>query len=299
MYPAPFEYVSVESTAEAVDSLSEYGDREVTLLAGGHSLLPTMKSGLSTPEVIVDLASVESLYGIDHDDGVTRINAMTEYAAIERDETLWNENPVVPEAAAEIADVQVRNMGTIGGNIAHSDPAADLPAAVLAADATIHALGPDGRREIPAANFFEAMFTTALADGELLTAIDVPHLGENDAAAYVKKASASSGYALVGVAAVLETDGEEITDARVAANGAFDHAMALEPVETELVGGSLDDDGVAERAAAFVTDDVESYVLMDDEQASGEFREHLLEVYTERALETTIARVDGGSSANE
>ncbi|RQH03353.1 FAD binding domain-containing protein [Natrarchaeobius oligotrophus] len=298
MYPASFEYVAVDSAEEAIDSLAEHGDREVTLLAGGHSLLPMMKSGLASPEVVVDLGGVDALSGIERGDDATRINAMTEYAAVADDEGLWSDNPVVPEAAAAIGDVQVRNVGTVGGNVAHSDPAADLPAAMLAADATIHALGPDGEREIPAADFFQAMFTTALADGELLTAIDVPHLGSDDAAAYVKKASPSSGYALVGVAVVLETDGEEIADARVAANGAFDHAMALEPVEEELVGGSLDDESLPERAAGRATDDVESYLVLDDEQASSEYRAHLLEVYAERALETAIDRVGDGSNAD-
>ncbi|MFP8952776.1 FAD binding domain-containing protein [Natrialbaceae archaeon A-arb3/5] len=291
MYPGSFEYHAAEHAEDAVDALEAHSDREVTLLAGGHSLLPMMKSGLSTPEVVVDLGDVDDLRGIEREDDTTRINAMTPYAAVADDERLRADVPVVAEAAAEIGDVQVRNRGTVGGNLAHSDPAADLPAAVLAADATIHAVGPDGERTIPADEFFEAMFTTALGEAELLTAIDLPHLGDDDGAAYIKKASPSSGYALVGVAAVLETDGDEITDARVAANGAFDHAMRLGPVEDELVGESLADDGLAERAAALATDEIESYLVMDDEQASGEFREHLLGVYTERALEQAIDRV--------
>ena len=293
MYPSGFEYHAPDTVAEAIDLLEAHGDSEVTPIAGGHSLLPTMKSGLASPDVVVDLAGVDELHGIEHADGRTRIGAMTEYALVADDDRLWVENRVVAEAAAAIGDVQVRNVGTVGGNLAHSDPAADLPAAVLAADATVHARGPDGERTIPIDDFFEAMFATALEPGELLTAIEIPHLADDDAAIYVKRASASSGYAVVGVAAVLETDGEAITDARVAANGAFVHAMRLASVEDVLVGESLAEEGLADRAATPATNDVEPYDLMEDEQASAEFRAHLLEVYVERALEAAIDHVSG------
>jgi carbon-monoxide dehydrogenase medium subunit len=290
MYPDSFDYRSASDVGEAVDLLAEHGDSDVELVAGGHSLLPTMKSGLAKPDVVVDVADIDQLHGIDHGDGSSHIGAMTTYATVAGDETLDRET-VIAETAAEIGDQQVRNMGTVGGNIAHSDPAADLPAAVLASNATVHARGPDGTRTIPAAEFFEAMFTTALAEDELLTGIDVPHLGEEGASAYVKKASPSSGYALVGVAAVLETDGDAVTEARVAANGAFDHAQRLDAVEEHLTGVSVDEDAAGE-AAGHATDGVESYELMDDETASGEFRGHLLEVYTERAIETALDRLD-------
>jgi carbon-monoxide dehydrogenase medium subunit len=291
MYPASFEYRTAADVQEAVDLLVEHGDREVELLAGGHSLLPTMKSGLSNPDVVVDVADIDQLYGVEHGDGSSHVGAMTTYATLADDETLARES-VIAETAAKIGDRQVRNVGTIGGNIAHSDPAADLPAAVLASGATIYARGPNGQRTIPASEFFEAIFTTALDDDELLTGVDVPHLGADGAGAYVKKASPSSGYAVVGVAVVLETDGSTVTSARVAANGAFDYARRLGSVEETLAGESIADDGLAERAAECATDDVESHVLMGDETASSEFRGHLLEVYTERAIEATFERAD-------
>ena len=295
MYPRSFEYHAATDVADALDLLAEHGDRDLELMAGGHSLLPTMKSGLATPEVVVDLGDVDELTGIDHRDGSTRIGAMTTYTALAQDDDL-DRTTCLAETAAAIGDEQVRNMGTIGGNIAHADPAADLPAAVLASDVTIHAQGPDGKREIPADSFFEGMFTTALGEDELLTAVEVPHLGSQDGAAYVKKASPSSGYAMVGVAAVLETDGDTITAARVAANGALDHAQRLSGVEDALSGESLDTDHVATTAAEHATDDVEDYMLMDDTQASAEFRAHLLEVYTRRAVETATERVDSGGN---
>lgn len=293
MYPRSFEYHAASTVADALDLLDEHGDRDLELMAGGHSLLPTMKSGLATPEVVVDLGNVDELVGIEHDDGSTRIGAMTTYTALVEDDDLAL-TTCLPETAAVIGDEQIRNLGTIGGNLAHADPAADLPGAVLASDATIHAQGPGGERTIPVSSFFEGMFTTTLGEDELLTAVEVPHLGPQDGAAYVKKESPSSGYAMVGVAAVLKTDGSTITAARVAANGALDHAQRLAGVEDALSDESLDTEDVAESAAAHATDDVEDYMLMDDTQASGEFRAHLLEVYTRRAIETAMERVDSG-----
>ncbi|TYT60396.1 FAD binding domain-containing protein [Natrialba swarupiae] len=291
MYPEEFEYYDPETIEDAIETLETHSDREVTPIAGGHSLLPTMKSGLASPDVVVDLAFIDDLHGISRDDGVTTIGSMTEYARVADDEQLWGENRLVAESTAAIGDIQVRNVGTVGGNLAHSDPAADLPAAALAADVTVHAHGPDGPRTIPIDDFFVAMFTTALEDGELLTSVDVPHLGDDDIGVYLKKASPSSGYAIVGVAAVLETDGETITNARVAANGAFGHAMRLSPVEEHLADTPLSRREVAAEAAALATDGVDAYQLMEDEQASADFRAHLLEVYVERAIEDAIDRV--------
>ncbi|WP_254532949.1 FAD binding domain-containing protein [Natrinema gelatinilyticum] len=294
MYPSSFEYYAVADVKEAVDLLVEHDGSDVELLAGGHSLLPTMKSGLSSPDVIIDIADIDRLHGIEHGEQSSTVGAMTNYATAARDDVL-ERNTIVAEAAAEIGDVQIRNAGTVGGNIAHADPAADLPAAVLVSDATIRARSPDGERTIPASEFFEAMFTTALGEDELLVEIEIPHLSEGMASAYLKKPSPSSGYALIGVAAVLETDGEVITEARIAANGAFDHAMRLGSVEDTLTGETIDD-GLSDRAAEHATDDVESYMLMEDSTASSEFRAHLLEVYTKQAIDTAIERV--GSTAN-
>ena len=289
MYPNSFAYYAADDVESALSLLAEHEHEEVELMAGGHSLLPTMKSGLGNPDVVIDLGDLTELRGIDHGDETTRIGAMTTYATIADDP--MDGCTVLREAAAAIGDTQVRNMGTIGGNLAHSDPAADLPGAALAADVTLHAIGPDGDRTIPISSFFEAMYTTVLDDDELLTAVEVPHLGDNDASAYVKKPSPSSGYALVGVAVALETDGHSITAARVAANGAFGYARRLGAVESELTGESIDADGLSEGAASHATDDVEPYEVLEDGNASSEFRSQLLEVYAERAISTALDRV--------
>lgn len=289
MYPASFDYHRPGSVDEALELLADHADEEVEVLAGGHSLIPTMKSGLANPDIIVDIGHIEDLRGIEIDGDATVVGALTPYVDVANDESLAEHVEVVAEAAGAIGDIQVRNMGTMGGNLAHSDPASDLPAAALAADATLHARGPEGERTIPVDEFFVAMYATALEPGELLTAVELPHAADGTGGAYVKKSSPSSGYAMVGVAAVIEIDGDEIAGARVAANGALDHAARLEAVEEALVGEALESD-VAEAAGEHATDGVEEWELMDDLQASGEFRANLLRVYTARAVGAAIER---------
>jgi carbon-monoxide dehydrogenase medium subunit len=289
MYPSQFEYHEASNVNEAIDLLTDNADAETELLAGGHSLIPTMKSGLASPDVLIDLGGIQGLRGIDHGDGVTTIGAMTPYADIAGDDTLNQTAEVLAEAAAAVGDIQVRNMGTIGGNLAHADPASDLPAAALAADAMLVIQGRDGERSVPADDFFLGMYTTDVGEEELVTRVEVPQQPSGAGGSYVKKASPSSGYAMVGVAAAVEADGGEITGARVAANGALDHASRLEPVEEALVGEPLDT-ALAEGAGEHATDDVEEWELMDDLQASAEFRGQLLEVYAGRAIETAIER---------
>ncbi len=286
MYPGEFDYHRAESVEHALELLDELDDAE--LLSGGHSLLPTMKTGLADPDAVVDIGQIDAMSGIDHDGDTTTVGANTTYAEIADDDTLWDSVTVLPEAAGNIGDVQVRNAGTIGGNLAHADPASDLPAAALAADATLVAQGPDGEREVDADDYFIAMYMTDLAEDELLTAVEVPHQGPEVGSAYVKKPSPSSGYALIGVAATLHTDGGTVESARVAANGAMDHGVRLSAVEDALDGASVDDVGDAGEHAG---DSLDTSMFMDDLQASAEFRAQLLEVYTERALEQAADRV--------
>lgn len=295
MYPSSFEYYRPDSVAGAVDLLTEHNSEETELLAGGHSLLPTMKAGLADPDIIIDLGHLESLKGIDvNDDSETAtIGALTTYAQIAKDETLQSHTPALTQAAHAVADIQVRNRGTIGGNIAHSDPASDLPAAVLASDAIVHARGEDGTRQIAADDFFLHIYTTALKESEILTKVEVPKLGENDVGTYVKKPNPSSGYAMVGVAAVLTIDSGIIQEARVAANGAFPHATRLKEVEESLTGSSLDAEdlpAVAERAANRTIDSRDTSQLMTDITASSEYRAQLLTNYTRQAVGKTLDR---------
>ncbi len=290
MYPAQFDYYRADSTSDALALLEEHSDQEVELLSGGHSLLPTMKTGLASPDVVIDIGEIDSLVGIESDGDTTTFGANTRYATIASSETAWEHCPAFAEAVQAVGDIQVRNRGTIGGNIAHSDPAGDPPAAALASDATIHVEGPDGSRSVSADDFFIAMYTTDIAENEILTRVTVPNLSEGEVGAYMKKPSPSSGYAMVGVAAVLETDGETVTEARVAANGALDHATRLDAVESNLEGESLSED-TFEAAAEHATDGLEEWELMDDIQASAEYRGQLLKVYTRRALESARDRL--------
>lgn len=287
MYPGEFDYLRADSVEHALDLLDEHPNAEV--LAGGHSLLPTMKNGLADPDVVVDIGHIESMRGIEHDGDTTSLGALTTYAAIDDTDELWEGATALAEAASEIGDTQVRNRGTIGGNMAHADPASDLPGAAIASDLTLVAEGRDGERRIDADDFFIAMYMTDLREDELLTRIEVPRLNGSVGGAYVKKPSPSSGYALVGVAARLQIDDGVITDARVGANGAMDHGVRLGPVEDVIEDGSLTEDTIA-AAAERATDNLDVSMMMDDLQASSEYRAHLLEAYTERALARAAER---------
>ena len=289
MFPDKFDYYSASSVDEALGLMDSHRSEDAEIIAGGHSLLPTMKTGLASPGALVDIGDIDDLRGIDHRDSETRIGALTTYATIADSETLWEHATAFAEAAEAVGDVQVRNRGTIGGNLAHADPASDMPGAAIAADATIVVQGTDGEREVAAEDFFFGMFATDVGEDELVTAVRVPHTDAGGA--YVKKPSPSSGYAMVGVAATVGVDDGEVTSARVAANGVMDHGVRLEPVEDALVGGSTDEDAVRE-AAEHATDDLDEAMMMDDNQASGEFRGQLLKVYASRAIEAAIERAD-------
>ena len=294
MYPGTFEYFDADSVDEAIDLLNDHRESDTELLAGGHSLIPTMKTGLATPDVVIDINDIDELTGVDITDGTTTIGAMTRYRQVASSSDVQENVPVVSEAASEIADLQVRNMGTIGGNIAHSDPSSDLPAAVLAADATIIAMGPDGERSIPVDDFFEGMYSTALADEEILTRIKLPNLGSDDSGVYVKKPHPGSGYATIGVAAVLSIDGSEIQSARIATNGFIDHALRLENVESELEGEMIGDDRI-EDASEQAGTDIPVEHIMDDTHASRDFRRQLLQEKTKDALRAAANEIDEGA----
>jgi carbon-monoxide dehydrogenase medium subunit len=286
MFPDEFEYHRAESVDHALELLAEYPGAEI--LAGGHSLLPTMKSGLASPDHLVDVGNLDAMRGIETDGETVSLGALTTYADVAGSDAVRRESVAVAEAAHAIGDVQVRNRGTVGGNVAHADPASDLPGAMLAADATLVVTGPDGPRHVAVDDFFEGMYATAVGDGELLTRIELP--SRPDAVGtYVKKPSPSSGYAMVGVAAMASLDGDVVDDVRVGANGVVDHGIRLEPVEDALEGNPLDEEAIDD-ASARAGDDIEEWMLMDDIQASAEFRSQLLEVYTERALSEVAER---------
>jgi len=280
MFPDEFDYERPETVDEAIDLLVENPEAEI--LAGGHSLLPTMKSGLASPDLLVDISRIERMQGIDHEDGTVSIGGLTNYATVDESDAVRENVEVFAEAAHAVGDVQVRNRGTVGGNLAHADPASDLPAAALAADATMVVQGPDGERRVDADDFFFGMYATDVNEGELLTRVEFPARPEATGA-YAKKPSPSSGYAMVGVAVSLTVDAGLVEDVGVAANGIMDHGVRLDPVEDALVRTNPSVETVA-AAAANATDDLDEMMMMDDLQASAEFRAQLLETYAERAI---------------
>lgn len=287
MYPSRFDYHQVTTLSELFDLLSENSGESIEFLSGGHSLIPMMKTGLASPDILIDLNNIEELHGIEQTETTTCIGAMERYANISRNNTVKANCPVLTEAVSLIGDVQVRNMGTLGGNLAHNDPASDPPAAILASQATLHVSGPDGKRTIKEDDFFTGLYETSLEEDEILTKIEVQNIG-NSAGSYLKKPSPSSGYAIIGTAVVLHSTDGSIDAARVAIVGAVDHATRLTGVEDALIGSPATHES-AINAAEYALEGIEDHMVMEDLQASAEYREHLIGVYAKRA---TIAAID-------
>jgi carbon-monoxide dehydrogenase medium subunit len=279
MYPAPFEYFAPTTMKDALSLLKQHGT-SAKLLAGGHSLIPMMKLRLLTPEVIIDLGRVRELTGIREDRGHLLIGAMTTHQTIESSPAVRSHAPLLAEVAPCIGDVQVRNRGTIGGSIAHADPAADWPAPLLALEAEFVAAADGATRTIRARDFFIDMLTTALKPGEILTEIRVPFQSK-DGHAYEKVRQPASGFALVGIAVQLELDGATCRDARIGVTGVGSRPVRAERSEAALKGRSLDEQRIRE-AADHVTDGLD---VLDDLHASTEFRAELARVHTRRALQ--------------
>ncbi|WP_459193639.1 FAD binding domain-containing protein [Halosimplex sp. J119] len=290
MFPDDFDYERATSVSEALDLLEEHADAEVEILAGGHSLVPAMKTEGRSPDVVVDL-DVDALDAINALDDRTVVGALTTYADIADSRVLRANAPLLAETAAEVGDLQIRNRGTIGGNLAEAHPGADPPAAVLASDAIVLLRTRDGKREVPATEFFRGDGETAVEYGELVAGVRIPHT-DDAGVAYAKKTHPATGYAMVGVAAVVEVTGEVVSTARVAATGAVDRAVRLPSVEDALVDERPDSDSI-DAAASEARADIDPERLRSDPYASGEFRGELLETYVARALESAAERVAG------
>ena len=270
MIPAAFDYVRAGSAEEAIALLGEHGD-EAKLLAGGHSLLPMMKLRLAVPSVLVDIGRVDDLSYITDGGDHIAVGALTRHRALETSELLAAECPLLGHVAGEVGDPQVRHRGTIGGSLAHSDPASDLPAAVLALGGTLVAHGPNGSREIAAGDFFTGYFESALADDEMLTEIRVPKApgaGWN----YQKFNRRAQDWAIVGAAAVTVNGG---TNVALVNMGSV--PLRASAVEAALAGGASAADA-AEQAA-------EGTDAPTDLNATPDYRNHLARVLTRRALE--------------
>lgn len=288
MQPAAFEYHRPETLAEALELLAEHEDARP--LAGGQSLLPAMKLRMSRPAALVDLGRVSGLGGIEADGDGLRIGATTRYVEVLDSDAVRSRCPVLAECVGLIGDAQVRNVGTLGGSVAHMDPAADLPTLLTALDAAIEVRGADGERAVPAREFFVGMFTTALRPGELVTALRVPATPAGVGAAYRKHRHPASRYAVVGVAAVVSSgDAGDVEGATLAVGGATGV-----PTLVELDPGSVAGRGgeeVAAAAADAVPGRLES--PMGDGYASGEYRVHLASVLARRAVLDAAARAEG------
>jgi len=274
--PPEFDYTRVSSVDEAVKALGEGGE-DAKLLAGGHSLLPLMKLRLAAPSLLIDIGRVEGLRGIERSNGGFKIGALTRHADLQTSEELG----VIAKAAGLIADQQVRNRGTIGGSLAHGDPASDLPGVVLALDGELSATGPNGERTIPAADMFQDYLTTALEPDEVLTSITVPDPGEWSFG-YEKFIRRAEDWAMVGVAALLKVEDGSVSDVRVGLTHMGSTPLRATAVEDALRGGSADKDAIA-AAAEHAADGTEP---PGDLNATSEYKQQLARVLTRRALST-------------
>ena len=286
MIPTSFDYARATSLDDAIAKLGA-GDG-AKLLAGGHSLIPLMKLRLTTPSAVVDIGRIPELRGIARSGDAIRIGALTTHAEIAASADLQKSAPALAEAAGLVGDPAVRSRGTIGGNIAHADPASDLPTVLVALNASIVAIGPSGERTIAADGFFTGIMSTVLADNEVVTAIVVPVAVRGQGSAYVKFSHPASRYAVIGVAASVTTAGNTCSAARIAVGGLVPHATRAQAVENALAGQTLDAAAIA-AAAAQVSTDVGG-AASGDIFASAEYRLAVAPVYVKRAIAAAAAR---------
>ena len=284
MIPAAFEYERATSVDDAIAKLQAAGGAG-KLIAGGHSLVPLMKLRLSQPAVLIDIAHIPDLAGVrEANGGRITIGAGTTHHDVATSPLLRERCPAVAETAAAIGDPQVRNRGTIGGSLAHADPAADYPATMLALDASLRIAGPNGSRGAQADDFFQGILTVDLAPDEILTAVTFT---PTPAAAYAKLHQRASRFAIVGVAAALDVRDGVVAEARVAVTGAAGSPSRLADVERALAGQPATNEtmaAVSAGAGAELTD------LNEDIHASAGYRRAMVEVFTRRALTTALAR---------
>jgi len=282
MYPTDFDYTAPTTLQEALDLLAN--NPEAKVLAGGHSLLPILKLRLDSPAMLVDIGKIEELKGI-RVNGNVAIGAYTTYREMEDSAELAARMPGLVECASKVGDPQVRNRGTIGGSLAHADPAADMTAAVLAFAAEMRVVGPNGERTIPADNFFVGMLQSALEPGEILAEIRFPQGEGRVGMAYEKFKHPASGYAIVGVAAMVRlNDQGTVTECRIGVTGTGPQAQRATVAENMLVGHQPSADDLAAAADQAST----GLDLIGDISASEQYRAHLTRVLAKRALSKAL-----------
>jgi aerobic carbon-monoxide dehydrogenase medium subunit len=286
MFPASFGYVAARSVEEALELVAKHGE-DGKLLAGGHSLIPAMKLRLQSPRTLIDLGTVPGLRGVRQDTAELVIGALTVHADVAASELVRKHLPGLAEAASVIGDVQVRNRGTIGGSVAHADPAADLPVILTALNATFVAQSPTGTRTIGVDDFFTDFYTTALNANEILTEIRIPIPSSGTGTAYAKLPHPASGYVVVSAAVLITRHASgTCTSARIAIGGLGSGPLRAIPAEMELQGKPLTSQVIAAAAAkaAEETDPVE------DAYASTEYKQHVATVYARKAIEAAVDR---------
>lgn len=292
MIPAAFDYQAPKTLEEALRLYERHGD-EAKILAGGHSLLPLMKLRLAQPRYIIDIGRLRGMNYIREENGKIAIGALTTHAEIEASELLREKCPLLAETAGEIGDVQVRNRGTIGGSLAHADPAADYPAAVLALEAEIVVANAGGTRTIAAKDFFVDMLTTALRPGEILSQVRVPVLAPRVGTAYAKLHQPASGFAVVGAAARVTMAGDKIEDITLGITGLGPKAFRATAAEKALKGKKASAQLLLE-AARRAADGIDP---LADIHASAEYRREMAAVFARRALERAIARAQSATAS--
>lgn len=298
MFPPPFDYRRPATIEDAVTALAEDGTR---VLAGGHSLLPALKARSTTADTLVDVTELDALCGIEHDEsaGETVLGAAATYADVLADGTLATRSPMVDAAIGAVGDPQIRNRGTVGGNVVQADPGADVPAAAVAAGASVDVVGPSGERTVALDDLYrtdqdadDVNPAASVASDELATAV---HLPDADGAgwAYERKTHQATGYALVGVAARVRADEGTISTANVVATGIRRPPVRLTAVEDALAGAPVDAD--AATAASAAANGLEPSTVRSDPNVSAEYRLRLLEAYTERVVDRSIDRAVGST----
>jgi len=286
MFAPAFDYYRASSVAEAGELLRKYPGAK--LIAGGHSLIPLLKLRLASPPAVVDIGRIRELKGITRKDGVVRIGALTTHAEIAASSVIREQCPALAEAAQVVGDPAVRNRGTIGGNVAHADPASDLPTVLTALGARFEIAVSGASKLSDAASFFTGMMSTTLGEHDLLVAVEVPVRPSGQGQAYVKFVHPASRYAVVGVAAALTASGGTCTAAAVAIGGLVPQATRAVAVEQALAGQRLSADSIA-RAAADVSRHLGDDVL-GDLYASANYRKAVAPVWVKRALTAAADR---------
>jgi carbon-monoxide dehydrogenase medium subunit len=280
MYPPSFEYFAPATIDEALSILERYGD-DAKILAGGQSLIPLMKLRFASPRALVDVNRIEGLDELDEEEGALRIGALVRHKACERADLLQGRYRVLGEAAPQISDPIVRNLGTVAGSLAHADPQGDWGSALLATGAEVVAQGPSGPRTIALEDFFQGPFTTALDPTELITEVRVPDPGPRTSGTYLKLERKVGDFATVGVAIHLTlADGGKVERAGIALTGVGPTNVEATAAENVLAGAELDDDAIREAA----TRAAEAAQPHDDVRGSAEYKRNVVRIFTERGL---------------